>query len=157
MDFTPVKGPQLSTPSSILNTQSASDRAKFNQEDFLKMLTAELTNQDPLEPLSNHEFLGQLASLQSLESTAALTDGIESLRKFQQMASASNMIGKFIRGVTAEGETVTGMVERVILDPKQGIQLMVGGHSLPIDAIRELRAEEGSDPVDRFLDKQEDA
>ena len=147
-------GIPLRSSESIQNATSASQRALLSREDFLKLLTTELTHQDPLEPISNQEFLGQLASLQTLESTAALTDGIGSLTRFQQMAAASNMIGKFVRGVTTEGETIVGQVDRILLDPENGIQIIVSGKSLPFDGIREVRGESGQDPVDLFLDQQ---
>jgi flagellar basal-body rod modification protein FlgD len=41
----------------------------ISKDDFMELLMAEMTNQDPLEPLSNEEYMGQMAQLQSLEST----------------------------------------------------------------------------------------
>lgn len=117
--------------------QSATERAKLSQKEFMKLLVAELTNQDPLNPLENQQFVQQLASLQTLESTAALTDGIRDLVRLQQLSSASSLLGRQVVGLDADGDFVSGRVERVAAQGNE-IVLVVDGHPVPLSGISEV-------------------
>lgn len=126
-------------PPSLSSATTATDRTKFSQEDFLKLLTAELTNQDPLNPLDQVQFLEQLASLQTLESTAALTDGIGALMKFQGLGAASSLIGKLVLATSDEGESIQGIVDSVSYDSlKNEVKLVVGGKLVSLENVREI-------------------
>lgn len=117
--------------------QGASGRAKISQKEFMKLLIAELTNQDPLKPMENQQFVQQLASLQTLESTAALTDGIRDLVRLQQLSSASSLLGREVVGIDADGGFVSGKVERVATEGNQ-IVLVVDGQPVPLSGISEV-------------------
>lgn len=110
---------------------------RLSREDFLKLLTAQLTHQDPMEPLNNQEFIGQLASLESLESTYQLRGGLDNLLKFSSFGTAASLIGKHVRGVDETGAQVTGMVEQISLD-KGKVQLVVAGKKVPLSGVTEV-------------------
>ncbi len=116
----------------------AQARASITREQFLRILTAELTTQDPLEPLDNAQFMQQLVGLQSLEQTSALTDSLKTFERFLQMASGSAMIGRAVRGVSPSGEAVEGVVSRVVLEGDR-VNVTVGSRNLPIDSVTEIR------------------
>lgn len=62
---------------------------KLGQDEFLKILTAQLANQDPLEPSSNSDFIAQMAQFSALEAMTEMSAGF--------MASqAYSMIGKYV-------------------------------------------------------------
>ncbi len=118
----------------------ASTRAKMSQKEFMKLLIAEMSHQDPLQPMENQQFAQQLASLQTLESSAALTDGISQLVRLQQLTSASSLIGKMVAGVDANGDPVRGKVDRVAAQGNE-IMLSVGGQSVPLTGVSEVSAD----------------
>lgn len=118
-------------------SQTASGRAKISQKEFMKLLVAELTNQDPLNPMENQQFVQQLASLQTLESTAALTDGIRDLVRLQQLSSASALLGRQVVGLDANGGFVSGKVERVATEGNQ-VMVVVDGQAVPLSGISEV-------------------
>jgi len=70
---------------------------ELGKEEFLKLLVAQLQHQDPLEPMSNSEFVAQLAQFSNVEQLVAVNEGINMLG-IQQMgmtnAQASSFIGK---------------------------------------------------------------
>ncbi|MEM1051690.1 MAG: flagellar hook capping FlgD N-terminal domain-containing protein [Pseudomonadota bacterium] len=56
---------RLNAPGTIVQESAA---AQLGSADFLRLMTAQLANQDPLEPQSNEQMLAQLAQFSSLES-----------------------------------------------------------------------------------------
>ncbi|MBI4613012.1 MAG: hypothetical protein HY720_05325 [Planctomycetes bacterium] len=138
---------QFDVPKTIENSKTASERSEFSREDFLKLLTAELTHQDPLNPLDQVEFLNQLTSLQTLEATSALTDGIGALQRFQGFSAASNLIGRTVVGVSDSGEVVRGRVDKVLYDPDtKEIKLEVTGRKVSLGNVREVLYEPVAEP-----------
>lgn len=57
------------------------DEAAVNKEMFLKLLVAQIQNQNPLKPVDGIEFLSQLATLTSVEQLAAVRGELETIRK----------------------------------------------------------------------------
>jgi len=59
---------RLNAPSA---TRRESAAASLGSADFLRLMTAQLANQDPLEPQGNEQMLAQLAQFSSLEATTS--------------------------------------------------------------------------------------
>lgn len=80
----------------------------LSKDDFLRLLTEELKNQNPLEPLGNQEFIAQLATFSILEQIILLND-------FMNINSKANVIAVLGKKVTVEigGETIKGKVEGI--------------------------------------------
>jgi flagellar basal-body rod modification protein FlgD len=57
----------------------ASSESRLGQDAFLKLLTTQLANQDPLKPQENGEFLAQLAQFSSLEKLTSIETSIKEL------------------------------------------------------------------------------
>jgi flagellar basal-body rod modification protein FlgD len=49
------------------------------KDEFLKLLVAQLQNQDPLDPVDNQQFLAQLATFSSLEQLISINNGVTDL------------------------------------------------------------------------------
>lgn len=124
--------------------RTATNRAKLSQKEFMQLLVAELTHQDPMNPMDNQQFVQQLASLQSLESSAALTDGIRDLVRVNELSSASALIGKRVRGVDADGEDVDGIVEKIRTEDGR-VSLVVDGRGVPMQGVAEVLSPEDTE------------
>lgn len=116
----------------------AQQRASISREQFLRILVAELTSQNPIDPLDNNAFMQQLVGLQNLEQTASLTDSLKTFERFMQMSSGSAMIGRTVRGITTNRQPVEGVVSRVVLEGGQ-VLLMIGQNRVPINAVTEIK------------------
>ena len=116
-------------------------RNQLSRQDFYSIMIAELTNQDPFEPMDNQQFLEQVASLQSLESTGKLTEGIEKLLFRQELSSASGLIGKTVVAIDEQGESVSGVVERLRIE-NNTVQLVIenedGTREIPMSRLVEV-------------------
>jgi flagellar basal-body rod modification protein FlgD len=118
---------------SLLNTSSIDQ--PFGQQSvlddldldvFLKLMITELQNQDPLNPLDNSEMLAQINQIREIGATDKLTGTLNSVLLGQNIASATNLIGKDVRAIADNGDPVTGTVSRVLFEegkPKVQVDL----------------------------------
>lgn len=81
----------------------------INIQDFLRILVAQLNNQDPLKPLDNEQFVTQLAQFTSLQQTQNLNDKLESLLSIQGAMQSVGLLGRTV-DVNGESGMVTGKV-----------------------------------------------
>ena len=65
-------------------------------QDFLKILSAQLNNQDPLKPLDNQEFLSQIAQFSTLQQSQQLNEKIDQLLSTQSSVQSVGLLGKTV-------------------------------------------------------------
>ncbi len=91
----------------LAESNTPSQKKSMDQDSFLTLLVAQLTNQDPMNPMDDTEMTGQLAQFSSLEQLTKINEGITSLNDAQtrtDMLSAVSFIGK---NVKAKGYNVS--------------------------------------------------
>ncbi|MCC6445222.1 MAG: flagellar hook capping protein [Armatimonadetes bacterium] len=87
---------------------------EVTQEDFLKLLIAQLSHQDPLNPTADTEFLGQLAQFTSLEEMRNLNTSFKTYSGQGELGQMASLIGKQVLvQPDKEAEAVTGIVQAV--------------------------------------------
>jgi len=84
-------------------TGSIADRS-LGKDDFLELLVAKLSNQDPLDPVQDEDFVAQLAQFSSLEQLSNMNKNLEQDIQWNYMLSqtisntmATSLIGRTIR------------------------------------------------------------
>lgn len=90
-----------------LSSVAGTDRTATDKNTFLKLLIAQLTHQDPLNPSDDKEFIAQLAQFTLVEEMQAANEGVNKLAEGQarqQIVSAANMINML---VSAKGDNIT--------------------------------------------------
>ncbi|MGY0620372.1 flagellar hook assembly protein FlgD [Lysobacter sp. A378] len=113
------------------NQQTARDTT-LGQADFLRLMTEQLKNQDPLKPLDNNQFLGQLAqfsTVQGIEDMQSAMGSMASVMESDQTLRAASLVGRealveadtveLAAGAGARGEVVAmapGTVQIEIVD-----------------------------------------
>jgi len=91
---------------------------EMGQQAFLTLFTAQLQNQDPLEPVKNEAFVAQLAQFSQLEATTKMADSLQKMSTAQQtdrLLAGTSLIGKKIAAPngTAQllpGANISGMI-----------------------------------------------
>lgn len=102
-------------------TKPAQAKSELDTTQFIKLLTVQLSNQNPLEPMNDRDFFAQLAQLGTV-------DGLDKMKKSMDMTQAAGLIGKSVTGVrpgALQGsldQTFAGVVERITL--KNGQQVL---------------------------------
>jgi len=83
--------------------KSAASSNTLGQDQFLKLMTAQLKNQDPMKPMDNGEFLGQMAQFSTV---AGISDMAKQLTTLSEQMAANRLLtsGSLIgRQVLSEG------------------------------------------------------
>jgi flagellar basal-body rod modification protein FlgD len=75
---------------------------------FLKLLVAQLKNQDPTSPMDQKDMMGQMAQFSTVEQLANVAKGIASMQANATFAQSVGLIGKTIDHLDAEGNVVSG-------------------------------------------------
>lgn len=79
-------------------------------QDFLRILSSQLNNQDPLKPLDNQEFLSQIAQFSTLQQSQQLNQKIDQLLATQASVQSIGILGKTINFRQSNGTSATGTV-----------------------------------------------
>jgi flagellar basal-body rod modification protein FlgD len=95
------------------NQVPPSKRQDLNMEDFFKLLTVQLTSQDPLKPMDDTEFISQMTGFSSLAEMESMGEEMKALRLANASSSAQMLIGREVTASTETGETITGIVTRL--------------------------------------------
>ena len=107
----------------------------LGQDDFLKLLVAQLSAQDPMNPQKDTEFIAQMAQFSALEQSRAMQTDISGLRTDQQVAQANGMIGRTVTLQDTAGATVTGVVSGLSLASGTP-QILVNGQAYALSSVR---------------------
>lgn len=97
---------------STLSDASNSSNTAMQMEDFLQLLTSQISNQDPLEPMKDTEFISQMANIASLEQMQQFTKGFETFADSHKDMVAQAYLGKMVN-ISEEGTDVAGLVDSV--------------------------------------------
>lgn len=77
-------------------TAERATKSELGQQDFLKLMTAQLQNQDPFAPMENGDFIAQMAQFSTVSGIEQMNNGLSGLAdQMRQMriATASNLLG----------------------------------------------------------------
>ena len=121
----------------------------LGQEEFLKLMTTQMTHQDPTKPMQNGEFLSQMAQFGTVSGIQDLQQSFKdfaALISSDQALQAASLVGRTVsapsgEGLLAAGGEIKGTVDLPtssanvnlkILDPLTGDVIRIkslGGHS----------------------------
>jgi flagellar basal-body rod modification protein FlgD len=87
------------------DTNSTPKKQSLGQEQFLKLLTTQLTHQDPSKPMENGDFLGQMAQFSTVSGIqdlqASFKDFVTSMSSSQAL-QASGLVGRYVSAPSKE-------------------------------------------------------
>ena len=124
-----------STPSVAANSDRLNE---LTMSDFIKMMVAELENQDPMNPMSNTEMLQQISQMRSITSNDQLSNSIASLTLGQTLSTASGLIGKTVTGMNSLDEEIEGKVDKVTIENGEAI-VHIGTSKIKADSIISIK------------------
>jgi flagellar basal-body rod modification protein FlgD len=112
MTTTTIPAAAATTTSSTASTAAAagsigSQSIAGNFDTFLQLLTTQLQNQDPLDPLDTNQFTEQLVEFASVQQQVDMNTNLQTLISLQQTSEATSAMQFLGANVTVSGATAT--------------------------------------------------
>lgn len=111
---------------------------ELDKDAFLRLLITELSNQDPMNPMDDREFIAQMAQFSTLEQMTNMTKTLEGMASLEQY-SAVSYVGRTVafQKEDADGvpQAVLAQVVAVWYDPKEGVILETMKDGLPFGEV----------------------
>ena len=128
-------------------TSAAPDKLKrvpvkmLGQEEFLQLLVVQMRNQDPLKPVSDTEFIAQMAQFSNLEQTKEMSSDIAKLRQSTAFNQATALMGKQVRLLSGESTFTKGIVTDLTVRDGE-VSLIVNGKTYELGQVVSVNSEE---------------
>lgn len=103
---------QSSTTSASTQAKSTTNTA-LGKDAFLKLLTTQLRHQDPLNPMEDSEFMGQMAQFSTLEQVTNMANANQAMADNLAFSKSVSLIGRTVTYTGEDDQPKTGTVERV--------------------------------------------
>ena len=105
----------------------------MGKDQFLRLFTAQMRMQDPMNPTEGSDLLAQLAQFSSVEQMTNLNSNFEKMLATQQALQATNLVGKVVSYQDpASALPGQGRVTGVLLTA-DGPALMLGNRHVNLD------------------------
>ena len=111
---------------------------------FLKLLVAQMQNQDPLNPMDNTQLVQQMGELRAIAASDQLSKTLQAVQTQQSLTTASSLIGRQVTALSSDNGNITGTVQSVSVevDPKDNTKrtykVNVNGQSIDLSNVREV-------------------
>ena len=111
-------GVNRTTAAQTNTTNTTTQKKELDQESFLKLLTMQLSYQDPFKPVDNAQMLSQMTSMSTSQGISSLSTQMESLNSLMtssQALQASALVGQNVlipsnTGYLEKGSTLSGVI-----------------------------------------------
>ncbi len=87
------------------NQASAKSKATVDYQSFLKLLIAQMKNQDPTDPMDSTQYVAQLATFSQVEQAVQTNAKLDRILQSSALSQADTLIG---RSITSADGSVTG-------------------------------------------------
>jgi len=141
----------ITAPASATPPPPPSLSSQLGEDAFLKPLTTQLQNQNPLQPMDDTQSIAQLAQFSSVQATTQLKDSVSTFESNFSVMQSAGHIGKAVsaQSTDASGNATTvsgtvktisvinGLPEFTLVDPSGALVLDGNGNpvQLPTSAI----------------------
>lgn len=134
MTTTPIANAAAAEPGSGGQGSAAvsNPNGTLGQNDFLKLMIAQLQAQNPLDPANTNEFMGELAQFTQVEQLTNLANANE-------LSSAVSLIGRSVVYSTPDGGRATGNVTSVQSTASGTTVTVEGAEGIALSAITEVK------------------
>ncbi len=124
-------------PASGATTPAASQTSQLGKDTFLKLLVAQLKYQDPTKPADSSQFLAQTAQFSMVEKLEELAKSQNDMLAAQLMLGASNLVGRTVTYLGANGEDLTGVVSAATISGSSPT-VRIGNTDVPLSSVKEV-------------------
>lgn len=145
----PVSSISNSTAANAQNVADAVTSATnqtLSEQDFLNLLVTQMTQQDPLNPMTNQDMLSQMVQFSTLQGNTAMQSTLAGMQISSAFSEANSLIGKQVNLQTDQnGDTTQGVVSGVDLS-SGAPQIVVNGQSYNLNQVLTVATAAGVNP-----------
>jgi flagellar basal-body rod modification protein FlgD len=120
-----------------INSSSSDPLNNIDTDEFLKLMIAELQNQDPLNPADNTQLLTQMSQIRQVAASDKLSSTLDTVLLGQNLTNGTSLIGKTVKALGADGKDISGKVSKVTV-ANNDVQVYIGDQSVKLTNIREI-------------------
>ncbi len=102
LSIDPITGLQNTT----YTPKTSAPSQELGQVDFMKLIIAQMQNQNPLDPQSDTDFMAQMAQFEALNQMKTVASGMKVLQGLNELSGAASLIGKNVIGKTVDGISI---------------------------------------------------
>src|ERR1700754_3369758 len=124
-------------PSGANQATTQTSKTSVDYQSFLKLLIAEMKNQDPSKPMDSTQYIAQLATFSQVEQSVQTNTKLDQIMQSSALSQADALIGRSI--TSADGKT-TGVVASVKLASNGLIAVLQNGTEVPVGAGVSIKA-----------------
>ena len=116
-------------PAGANQSSTTKSKTAVDYQSFLKLLIAEMKNQDPTKPMDSTQYVAQLATFSQVEQSVQTNTKLDQILQSSALAQADTLIGRSI--TSGDGDT-TGIVKEVRLASNGLIAVLEDGTELAV-------------------------
>ncbi len=109
--------------------QSAQSKVAVDYNSFLRLLIAQMKNQDPTQPMDSTQYVSQLATFSQVEQTVQTNAKLDQILQASALAQADSLIGHLL--TSADGAT-SGVVREVRLSTSGLVAILADGAEIAV-------------------------
>jgi flagellar basal-body rod modification protein FlgD len=132
---------------STSTSKSKSTSTTDTSGQFMSLLLAQLTNQNPLEPMDDTQMVAQMVSMNSLEELQKISKAMTTMSQTNQFLSGATLMDKTVTYLNDNDEEVTGKVSGVTMG-KTDILLTVDEKSVAMSKLVSVKSSADLDEVE---------
>jgi flagellar basal-body rod modification protein FlgD len=114
-------------PAKTATTKTADGAQILGKDDFLKLMVAQMKNQDPMNPADDKDNIAQMAQFSSLEQITNLANATQDLANRLSLTQNVGLLGHTVTYTGTDGTTATGTVDGLDLGKDGKTTLSVAG------------------------------
>ena len=127
MAIDPTTTTTTTDPTAAAANKAKADKNVLGKDDFLKLMVAQMKNQDPMNPSDDKDNIAQMAQFSSLEQITNLASATQQLATRMTLTQNVGLLGHDVTYTKADGTSASGAVDGLQLTADGGATLSVGG------------------------------
>ena len=116
-------------PAKTTTAKTADGSQILGKDDFLKLMVAQMKNQDPMNPADDKDNIAQMAQFSSLEQITNLANATQELATRLSLTQNVGLLGHTVTYTGTDGTATSGTVDGLDLGTDGKTTLSVAGHT----------------------------
>jgi flagellar basal-body rod modification protein FlgD len=116
------------------STSTTTAKSSVDYDTFLKLLIAQMRNQDPTNPTDPTAYMSQLAEFSQVEQAIQTNTKLDSMLSASALEQADGLIGRNLSFISTEGNNVSGKIASISIVSGGAIATLTDGQSVYLGA-----------------------